>query len=151
MKHTLLAAVFVLTVSVLAACVPKGQSQQAETPSPDDASPKITVSFVQDTGEKADVWIIPDTEKNRKTSVWGTATIARTEPGKEAAVTLNEGTYLFRMIDEDEMYYEANGIVLKDGAHIILHPGEGIKDPVLEVISADGRTSEKYEVFWAAL
>ena len=69
----------------------------------------ITVSFV-DSVENADVWLIPDTEKNRKTSVWGTASIKNAEQEKEYSVSISKNPgdmYLLRMIDIRHIYYES--------------------------------------------
>ena len=72
---------------------------------------------------QADVWIINNTEENRKTSTWGTASIKDAEQEKDYSVTLeknSDDTYLFRMIDVDGIYYESNAITLKEGYSLLI-------------------------------
>ena len=81
-----------------------------------DEDPKISVSFRNEVKE-ADIWIIEDTEANRKTTVWGKAHIAKLPEGEESEVSIKaskDGNYLFRMIDADHMYYASETISLKD-------------------------------------
>lgn len=99
-------------------------------------TPKISVTFVNEV-EEADVWILPQTEENIKTSLWGTATISRLGIGESINVILNEGYdgeyYILRIIDEDHAFYSANGLKLLEG-YTIVFKSEGSKyDASLEI------------------
>ena len=103
----------------------------------------------------ADIWIIPDTEANRGTSVWGTATVA--ELGAKQTQTAfvekseNGDTYLIRIIDENQMYYSADGVVLHENASIVLKEGTEPMSAVVEVYGADGTPEAEYSMFVASL
>lgn len=103
----------------------------------------------------ADIWVLPNTEENRKTTVWGKAMVSRhIAPDDEGtAVTISAGAeeYLFRMIDTDEMYYEADGIVLADHQSLVIRDGEEDMTAVVEVYSAEGTLMAEYDVFMARL
>lgn len=103
----------------------------------------------------ADIWVLPNTEENRKTTVWGKAMVSRhIAPDDEGtAVTISAGAeeYLFRMIDTDEMYYEADGIVLADHQSLVIRDGEEDMTAVVEVYSAEGTLVAEYDVFMARL
>ena len=56
----------------------------------------------------ADIWILPQTEKNLKTTVWGTATVSKLKTRESRPTPLcepgDDGLYIFRMIDTDSFY-----------------------------------------------
>ncbi|MCR5357095.1 MAG: CAP domain-containing protein [Lachnospiraceae bacterium] len=113
----------------------------------------IDVSF-NDNVEPASVWILADTENNRHTSIWGTAMIRSEELGKEYNAGIpkaDDDKYLFRMIDDDEMYYDAQISELKSGWKINLYTPENAMDPKLDVYDENGDIVEECSVFWAAL
>ena len=123
------------------------------TKTPEPSVPRITVT-VENEATEADIWIIPDTEANRKTTVWGTTTVGKL--AKNSAVTAQAtqdeaGQYLFRMIDVDGYYYAASGIALSDGYTLRLKVLEGVMQYALEVSDASGEILETYEVFCARL
>ena len=153
--------VILLTVSValmLYGCGNKG-GEDPKTEKPvnylEIAEGDGAVTFVNGAREAADVWLIPDTEANRKTSLWGKAMIPDLESDGSARISLTKmggpGVYLLRMIDTDEMYYEANGVRIEDGYTLRLKDGEHFGAMVLEVTDASGTVVSEYEVFWAAL
>ena len=78
---------------------------------------ELTDITFQNDVQPARVWILRDTESNRKTSVWGTAMIEaeqlkkRYHPGIPKS---DDDKYLFRMIDTDGIYYEADIPTLQD-------------------------------------
>ncbi len=114
----------------------------------------ITIGFVNSV-QTADVWIIPDTEENRKTSVWGTASVKNAEPEKEYPVSIprNDGdTYLLRMIDKDHIYYESKSVTLLEGYSLIIYRNEeNDRDIRLVVYDSDGKELTDESVFNAAL
>ena len=111
------------------------------------------ITFVNES-EKTDIWILPETNENKKTSLWGKATLAGAEQGKEYSLTVSKpesvGTYIFRAIDEDKLYYEANGITLESGCTLRLKK-EGPFTFTIEVTGSDGQIIGTYSVFAAAL
>ena len=106
--------------------------------------------------EKTDVWILPDTEENRKLSVWGTATIGGLEKDKSAEVSLfalgGSGQYLVHMITPDEMYFGVSDIKLDAGYTMRFYlADEEYHVWMLEVKDADGNAVDDLEVFGARL
>ena len=113
----------------------------------------MAISFTNGVQE-ADVWILPMTEENLKTTMWGTATAKSVKTGESRKTPLckagDEGQYIFRMIDTDEMYYSANGIKLEAGWTAEVK-GDELNSITLEVKNADGEVDATYEVFAARL
>lgn len=113
----------------------------------------ITISFIDDI-EPSSVWIIRDTPDNRKTSIWGTAMIMPMELGTEysSSIPLSEDNkYLFRMIDENGIYYEADIPELLDGWKIKAYRDGSDMGIFLEIIDNAGNIKYKCDVFNAAL
>ena len=80
-------AICALIGSLLFGC---GKTEQpavteAPTPVPDSGAAIVFVNGLQ----QADVWILPETEKNLKTTVWGTATIAKLGTDGEQRLSLD--------------------------------------------------------------
>ncbi len=117
-----------------------------------------TVTFINEVTD-TDIWILADTEGNRKTTVWGTPAVRGLITGAETEVQLCEpaesGRYLIRMISAKKMYFSADDVVLQDGWTVRFRAGEYVNDnPVswaLEVTDVNGNPVETYEVFGAAL
>ena len=129
LKSVCIALVLLLAVLFLAA--PAGQAPEAAA----------SVTFINEVQE-AQIWILPQTEENLKTSLWGTATFNLRE-GEQAVLDLEAaggpGIYIFRVIDADEGYYEANDIYLEDGYTLRFTDYGGHPfDSVLEVTDAGG-------------
>lgn len=114
----------------------------------------INIGFVNKV-MPADVWIIENTEKNRKTSVRGTASVKSTELEKEynAVIRKNkDDSYLFRMIDTDHIYYSADDLRLKDGYSIEIFKSDSeFENIVIAVYDEKGEQTEEKNVFNAAL
>ena len=146
MKRVVFFAVCVLISLLLCSCKPKEQNNM----NPSNAK---TVTFVNEVRE-ADVWILPETAANLKTTVWGTAVIAKAPVGEARTAPLDppgdEGHYIFRMIDADHFYYSANGITLEDGWTLTVR-GSDLHSVSLEVLDSAGALQQKYEVFAARL
>ena len=97
-----------------------------------------TVTFVNAVRD-ADVWILPQTAANLKTTVWRAATVPKAKMEESRQVPLCEvgdgGLYIFRMIDADGFFHSANGIVLEDGWRVKVGGEDGV---VLEGLDGDG-------------
>lgn len=109
---------------------------------------------VTDKVSDADIWIIPDTEENRKTTVWGTATVSTKlsdTKAKTVEITSDTKAYLIRIIDTDETYYSADAVSLYDNGSIIITEDCDTSTVVAEVYDADGELMETYELFSARL
>ena len=111
-----------------------------------------TVTFINGIND-ADVWILPETDENLKTTLWGTPTVSKAGVGKSYEALIAEpgemGTYIFRMIDSDSFFYSAGGIVLEEGWFLELK--ENDLQYVIEVKDENGDFKETYEVFSARL
>ncbi len=112
-----------------------------------------TVTFINEVNE-ADVWILPKTEENLKTTVWGKATISKIKKNESRKAVLCEagdnGLYIFRMIDTDSFYYSANDITLKADWSLKIKEKD-LNSFVLEVTDENGDLKNTYEVFSARL
>ena len=140
-----------ITISFICAimCIFISGCQKEETMETETKT--IELNFTNDTEEAIDVWILPDIEANHKTSIWGKAMIDDLPVNKEAvikAVYQEEDSYLLRVIDG--LYYEVNGITLKDAYRLKLILNRQDFSASLEVEDENGNTST-YEVFCAAL
>lgn len=103
---------------------------------------------------EADIWVLPDTEANRKTTLWGTATAGKvsTDEARQAGIDKpgDNGQYLFRMIDTDKWYYSSENLVLEEGWTLEIKQ-ESKHVYVIEVADKDGTLKASYEVFAARL
>lgn len=91
---------------------------------------------------KADFWILPDTEANRKTSLWGTASADDLEAGGKIKLKIGDpgdgGTYLVRVIDADGGFYSADGLTLAEGYTLRLTEEENLMAARIEVLDENG-------------
>jgi hypothetical protein len=150
MKRTAIYAACALALALLGGCGAKAPGA-AETPK---ETPNVqTVTFINGVTD-ADVWILPETEQNRKTTVWGTATAAKVKTGERREAPLcapgDEGLYMLRMIDTDHFYYSAGGITLEAGWTMEIK-GDSLQSLTLEVKDETGALNAAYEVFAARL
>ena len=111
------------------------------------------VTFINNVHD-ADVWILPQTEANLKTTVWGTATLSKTIKGESSQVPLcepgDDGQYIFRMIDTDHFFYSANSLILEAGWSLEIK-GDDLHSVTIEVSDENGELQNTYEVFAARL
>ena len=102
----------------------------------------------------ADIWILPQTEKNLKTTVWGTATVSKLKTDESRQAPLcepgDDGLCIFRMIDTDSFYYSANGIKLENGDTLEIKETEA-QICALEIRGENGKVKNTYDVFSARL
>ena len=100
---------------------------------------KVTVVNEVDT---AAIWVLPQTDENLKTSLWGTATLSDFEADKSEQITLDSsetnGRFIVRIIDEDKAYFAVNDIYLEDGYKIQFTTDVSPFDAVIKVLNRDG-------------
>ena len=145
MKVACITACFMILL-LFSSCQTKGETET-------ETADSRTVTFVNDV-QDADVWILPQTQENLKTTLWGTATISKVKTGESRVSPLcqpgEDGLYLFRMIDTDRFYYSVNGVVLKADWTMQIK-GETPRSVTLEVTDEHGVLNSTYEVFAARL
>ncbi len=146
MKTMIVFVICLLMLFLLCGCKTKAQNDAGTT---DDKS----VTFINSVKD-ADIWILSDTEKNRKTTVWGEATVSKTKACESSQAPLcepgDDGRYLFRMIDIDSFFYSASGILLEDGWTLAIK-GDNLQSLSIEVTDKDGVLQDTYAVFAARL
>ena len=114
---TLLCLFLALT---LFACQKQEEAKPEETET-STTGEMMKIRFVNEV-EDTDLWILPQTEKNLKTSLWGTATVAmlKKEDAIEAAIEeTSDHLYILRLIDQRGALYSANDFELHDGDTIV--------------------------------
>ena len=149
MKKLLILVLCLALGAPLAGCGRTEGPAQEEPAAPSPAPAGETLTFLHGAAT-ADVWFLPDTEANRKTTLWGTASLSKLPPDTPQTVSLDAlggpGTYLLRAIDEKGVYYSVNGVALSAGCTVRLLRGEGFNQVSAEVTNADG-TKEHYDGF----
>ena len=116
--------------------------------------PTVSVTF-QNEVEEADVWLLPQTEENLKTSLGGMPSAGALGKGESAELTLTNPEYteawLVRIIDRNKAYYSAQDLKLEDG-YTVVFKSEGSKfDAVIEVHDASGNLVFSAEAFTGVL
>ena len=114
---TLLCLFLVLT---LFACQKQEEAKPEETET-STTGEMMKIRFVNEV-EDTDLWILPQTEKNLKTSLWGTATVAMLKKEDAIEVSIEETSdhlYILRLIDQRGALYSANDFELHDGDTIV--------------------------------
>ena len=105
--------------------------------------------------KEADIWIIPETEENKKTTVWGKATVSKADAKLDeevvAKIQADVNTYMIRLIDVDEMFYSADGVVIEKQQKVVIRNGKGDMTAFVEVYNSDGSLAAEYEMFEARL
>ena len=145
MRKILIAVMFLILLAGLYGCK---EEEEVEV-----IKETIEVTFINETEDAIDVWVLPDIEANRKTSIWGKAMIEKLAidaAGPLKAEKQDEGLYLLRVIDADGLYYETNAVKLEDGYTLKLILDSESFNASLEVSDSAGNT-EVYETFYAAL
>lgn len=128
-------------------CDKKAQSQN-------DLNGAVIEISVMNKIKTADIWILPDTEKNRKTTVWGKATFPKLQVQDNkttAKITSDADKYIVNMIDIDKMYYSAVSIELEEHQSIVIREGDELMSAFVDVYSDDGAKLAEYEMFVARL
>ena len=144
MKKLLLILLCATTCFVLFSCKEKDGEPDMTEP-----NKTISVTFVNDV-EKADIWILPQTEENRKTSLWGTATISKRDSGDKRTVEISsfdEGKYIVRIIDSDHAFYSADDMILGDNCTIHFKSDETKYESSIVVLDKDGKILYSKEAF----
>ena len=112
-------------------------------PTQSPIKPSISVTFLNNV-EEADIWILPQTEDNPNSSLWGTPTVSKMRVGEQKAVTVSdEGTsrYIVRIIDCDQAIYAASDVVLDDGYTIRFEMEETKYDASITVLDQNGNAA----------
>ena len=128
-------------------------TRQAFTQAVEDVTRTINISFM-DNAEPGSVWILRDTEENRKISLWGTAMIKPDTVGTEVSADIpyaEDAKYLFRMIDDDGIYYSGDIPELRDGWKLDIHQIGEYWNFQLDVYDENGELRYECELFNAAL
>ena len=114
-----------------------------------DTEPKNTISVtVVNDVEEADIWILPQNERNLKTSLWGTATIRKLIVGGSSAVSVGVSEkYIVRIIDTDKAYYSASDITLDDGYTVRFQTDETKFEAVIEVLDQSSEVVSSGKAF----
>lgn len=152
-KKAALAALCLILLPTVCGCNSKETEGMDITGGETVAAEEKTVTFINGAAD-ADVWILPETEANLKTTVWGAATVPQVKAGESIVAPLCEpgdgGLYIFRMIDTDGFYYAADGIELGDGWTLRIS-GSGLDAVRIEVTDENGGLRYTGEVFAARL
>lgn len=130
------------------------RGRQKKNPKEEPGVPTVEIA-VRNRIADADLWILPDVEKNRHTTLWGKATLSRADVSEDLPISVRipsePGTYLIRLIDSRQMYYAVGGVGLREKQTIVIENGERpmtasvrVQDPAGEIVSA-------YELFVARL
>ena len=116
--------------------------------------PTITVTFRNEV-EEADVWILPQTEENLKSSLWGTPSVKKLGVGVGVELCLTEDetakAWLLRIIDDEKAYYSAQDLKLEDGYTVVFRSEGSRYDAVLEVQDQSGAVVFSAEAFTGVL
>lgn len=148
MKKSVIITICLLSLLSLCGCKKESEEEIVK-----EVGETIEITFINETEETTDVWVLPDIEANRKTSIWGKAMIEKLPVGSEDKVKVEkqeEDSYLLRVIDKDQLYYEANDIIIKEGYTLKLILDSESFVASLEVTDETGNT-QTYEVFCASL
>ena len=148
MKKSVIITICLLSLLSLCGCKKESEEEIVK-----EVGETIEITFINETEETTDVWVLPDIEANRKTSIWGKAMIEKLPMGSEDKVKVEkqeEDSYLLRVIDKDQLYYEANDIIIKEGYTLKLILDSESFVASLEVTDETGNT-QTYEVFCASL
>lgn len=115
--------------------------------------PRIEVTLVNELTE-ADFWVLPQTEENLKSSLWGTASAEKLGTGETAELSLQgDGSaehWIVRVIDTDHLYFAAEGLTLEDGDRIVLRRDGADGNELIEVQDQSGAVRSSTEAFVGA-
>lgn len=150
MKKYLFLAICIMISLVLVSC--NTNQGGTEMNNATESNSTIEVGFINDVIE-ADVWILPQTEENLKSTLWGTATISKLKAGGEKSVEIDESDdhkYIIRLIDSDSAYFSVRDVALQSG-YTICFKTDGTKyESKIEVIDQSGNELLSEEAFQGA-
>lgn len=117
MKKLLSVLLCILLCFALSACKGKDDGSAMTNTDETKVQESISVTFINDVAD-ADIWILPQTDENLRSSLWGTATISKLKAGDKRTADINNisenGKYIVRIIDADHAYFSAKDMVLED-------------------------------------
>ena len=142
---------FIPIIAILCWLFCSCQPEQGES----DMKPKnqtISVTLRND-AEEADIWILPQTAQNLKTTVWGTPTFSKVKAGERQTGSIPDGeTYIIRIIDVNHAYYAANDIVLSNNDTVHFRTDASKNEAAIDVIDEKGTVKSTTEhIFQGAL
>ena len=147
MRKALSILLCLVTISLFCGCNTTKESETMTT------TTDRTITLINSVNE-ASIWVLPDTEANRKTTLWGTATVGKLQADSSCQAGIDKpgdnGLYLFRMIDTDKWYYSSDNVLLEDGWTLEIK-GDIKTSITIEVTDKDGALNATYEVFAARL
>ena len=147
-KRWLILLLGVMVMSGLVGCG-KPRDGQEQT-----AMQEITVGFVNEVTE-ADVWVLPQTPENLKTTLWGAATVSGLAAGERKELRLSrtaeDQVWMVRILDRDHGYYAARDLVLDEGYCIEFRSDGDRLQAVLRVLDRDGKEVSSQGAFVGTL
>lgn len=138
-KRLMLLPIIILLCLLFCSCG-AGQGRADMNPTQSPLKPSISVTFLNNV-EEADIWILPQTEENLKTSLWGTPTISKMSVGEQKAVTIGDegtGKYIIRIIDCDHAFYATSDLALDNSYTIRFETYETKYDAAITVLDKNG-------------
>ena len=103
----------------------------------------------------ADIWIMEDTNENRKKSVWGGTTVKECAVETPQQLTIknvsDDNLYIVRMLDDKGLFYEACNVEITEGQSIVIKSEDNDLRTVVSVYDTEGSLQNEYEMFAAAL
>lgn len=103
----------------------------------------------------ADIWIMEDTNENRKQSVWGGTTVKECAVETPQQLTIknvsDDNLYIVRMLDDKGLFYEACNVEITEGQSIVIKSEDNDLRTVVSAYDTEGSLQNEYEMFAAAL
>lgn len=152
MKKLLIIFMSMMMCLVLFSCKDKDgdpDMKKSET----KAEKTVSVTIINDV-EEADFWIMPHTEENLKTSLWGTATVPKLKAGEKQTVSIGEaenGKYIIRAIDADKAYFSASDMVLGDNYTVYFTTDESKYEAEIETLDENSKKVSSKHAFRGVL
>ena len=152
MKKKLLIPICAIICVLLCSCGTEQGEVDMETSSPTEVR-TISVTFVNEVKE-ADIWILPQTEENLNTSLWGTPTFSKMKAGdsrKGAVSFADSGRYILRIIDTDSGYYSANDLVLGDDLTVVFSTSDTKYEATVVILDENGDQSAQTDTVFVGV
>ena len=145
--------VFLLGVMVMSGLVGCGKPKDGEAQTA-AVTEEITVGFVNEVAE-ADVWVLPQTPENLKTTRGGAATVSGLAAGERQDLRLSrteqDQVWMVRILDRDHGYYAARDLALEEGYCLEFRSDGDRLQAVLRVLDRDGKEISSQEAFVGTL
>ncbi len=147
MKKVLFIPVIAILCLLFCSCQPERGESDVKT-----ETKSISVTVRNDV-EEADIWILPQTAQNLKTTVWGAPTFSKVKAGEQQSGTIQYGeAYIIRIIDVRHAYYAANDIVLSNNNTVHFRNDASENDAAIIILDEKGTAVSSAEhVFQGSL